>query len=115
MSPKERQTAVDIVGKYGENAYDLDCINDIRDTLLIPYADICQLRVCVVIVEEHLETIYYPVGEPDWAEVKQAKTGRSELVKLNDEDININLYGFQKIPKKKEGIVLLHGGGFFNT
>ena len=81
---------------------------------MITYADIYQLRVFMVIVEEYLETIHYPVGEPDWAEVKQAKTGRSELVKLNDEDININLHGFQKIPKTNEGIVLLHGGGFFN-
>ena len=52
---------------------------------MITYADIYQLRVFMVIVEEYLETIHYPVGEPDWAEVKQAKTGRSELVELNYE------------------------------
>ena len=46
-------------------------------------------------------------------EVKQAKTGRSELVELNDEDINRNLHDFQRIPKTKEGIVLLHGENLF--
>ena len=96
MSPKERQTAVYIVGKYGENAYDLSCIYEIHDTLLIPYADMDQLRVCVVISEENLETIFYPIGEPDWAEVKQEKTGSSELVELNNEDINRNLHDFQR-------------------
>ena len=68
-----------------------------------------QICVCVVISEEHPETIHYRVGEPDWAEVKQSNTGRSELFKLNDEEINMNLHDFQRIPKTKEGIVPLHG------
>ena len=58
-----------------------------------------QLQVCVIISEEHLEIIKYPVGEPYWSEVKQAKTVRSELVDLNDEEININLHGFKRITK----------------
>ena len=53
VSPKERQTAVDIVGKYGVNTYDLSCIDEIHDTLLIPYTDMDQLHVCVVIAQEH--------------------------------------------------------------
>ena len=73
-----------------------------------------QLQVCVIISEEHLEIIKYPVGEPYWSEVKQAKTGRSELVKLNDKEINRNLRDFQRIPRTKEGIVLLHGKKYFN-
>ena len=77
MSWKEIQAYVNIVRKYGENAYALACIDDIHETLLITYADMDQLRVCVVIAEENLETIKYPVGEPDWEEVKQSKTGRS--------------------------------------
>ena len=60
------------------NIYDLACIDEIHDTLLIPYTDMDHLRVCVVIAEEHSETIHYPVGEPYWKEVKQAKIGRSE-------------------------------------
>ena len=68
---------------------------------MVPYADMDQIRVCVVIAEEHSETIQYPVEEPYWAEVIQAKTGRSELVELNDEDINRNLHDFQRIPKTK--------------
>ena len=58
-----------------------------------------QLRVCVVIAKEHPETIHYPLGEPYWSEVKQAKTVRSELVDLNNEEININLHGFKRITK----------------
>ena len=99
--------------KTNKNAYDLVCIDEIHDNLLIPYADMDQKHVCVVIAEEHSETIHYPVGEPDWADVKQANTGRSELVELNDEEINRNLHDFQRIPKTKEGIVLLHGGKLF--
>ena len=53
VSPKYIQTAVDIVGKYGGDAYELVCIDEIHDTLLIPYADMDQLRVCVVVAEEH--------------------------------------------------------------
>ena len=53
MSPKERQTAVDIVSKYGEKSDNLACIDEIHDALLIPYGDMDQLRVCVVIAEEH--------------------------------------------------------------
>ena len=64
MPPKERQTDLYIVRKYGKNAYDLACIDEINETIFIPYADMDQLRVCVVIVEEHPETVKYPVGEP---------------------------------------------------
>ena len=39
-----------------------------------------QISVFVLIAEKHSETIHYPVLEPDWAEVKQENTGRSELV-----------------------------------
>ena len=53
---------MDIVRKYGENAHALVCIDEIHDTLLNPYADMDQLHVCVVVVEEHLETIHYPAG-----------------------------------------------------
>ena len=58
MSPKERKTSVDIVGKYGENEYDIDSIDEINDTLLIPYAAMDQLRVCVAIAEEHSEAMH---------------------------------------------------------
>ena len=53
-----------------------------------------QLHVCVVVSEGNLETINHPAGEPDWAEVKQANTGRSELVELKNEEINRNLHDF---------------------
>ena len=79
-----------------ENVYDLVWIGEIHDTLLIPYADMDQLRVCVVIAEEYLETINYPVIEPDWEEFEQAKTGRSELFELNNKEINRNFLDFQK-------------------
>ena len=48
---KREKTALDIVGKYGENSYDLACIDEIHDTFLIPYADMVQLRVFVFIAE----------------------------------------------------------------
>ena len=51
MSPKEIQTAVDIVSKYGEKAYELARIDEIYYTLLIPYADMDYISVCVVIAE----------------------------------------------------------------
>ena len=70
--------------KTNKNAYDLVCIDEIHDNLLIPYADMDQKHVCVVIAEEHSETIHYPVGELDWTEVQQAKTVISELVELNN-------------------------------
>ena len=72
-----------------------------------------QLRVCVVISEEHSKKIHYPVVKPDWEEVKQAKTGRIELVELKDEEINRNLHDFLIIPKTKEGIVLLYEAKLF--
>ena len=34
-------------------AYDLACIDEIHDTLLITYADMNQIRVCVVIEQKH--------------------------------------------------------------
>ena len=54
VSPKEIQTDVDIVRKYGVNACDLDFIDEINDTHFIPYADMDQLREYVVSSEEHL-------------------------------------------------------------
>ena len=33
VSPKERQTYVYIVGKYGGNVYDFACIDEIHDTI----------------------------------------------------------------------------------
>ena len=55
VSPKEIQTDVDIVRKYGVNACDLDFIDEIHDTHFIPYSDMDQLRVCVVIAKKHLK------------------------------------------------------------
>ena len=57
--------------------------------------------------------MHYTVVEPDWEEVKQANTGRSELVELNNEEINRNIHYFQIIPKTKEGISLFHGEKLF--
>ena len=62
--------------------------------------------------KETFENVHYPVGEPDWAKVKQANTGRGELFELSNKEIKINLHDFLIIPKK-EGMVLLHEGGIF--
>ena len=83
--------------------------------LYIPYADMDNLRVCVYIAEEHPETINYPVGEPNWNEVKKAKMGESYTVEVvkNKDDVNLNLNAFQRIPKNTDGVVLLHGEELF--
>ena len=101
VNSENRQNTLDISRKYGDRSFSLECTDEMHRTLHIPYADMDNLRVCVYIAEEHPETINYPVGEPNWNEVKKVKMGESytaEVVK-NKDDVNLNLNAFQRIQK----------------
>ena len=116
MKPTERQQAVDIVTKYGENSYDMACTDELHDQLKISYANISDLRVSVIIALEHPETVDYDQEEPDWDEVKRAKNERSGIHEGNSDNVNINsgLNSFQRIPKTKDGVPLLLGQYLFD-
>ena len=112
MHPRERKLAVDIVTKYGENSFDLACVDEIHETLKIPFSDMDNLRVCVYIGKEHPETLDYDVGQPNWEAIN-----REKVWDLDDDDpkldINRDLSYFQRIPTNSDGVILLHGDKLF--
>ena len=73
MTPTGRKQIVNIVAKYGDNSFGLECLDELHESMNIPYTDMDNLRVCVYISNEHLETLDYKVSEPDWDALKRMK------------------------------------------
>ena len=67
------------------------------------------LRVCVYVIEEHLEIINYLTVEPNWGEVRRAKMRESLNSEVLKDKVNLNLHAFQRIPNNIDGVVLLQG------
>ena len=50
MSEVEKMTAVSIVAKHGQNAWDVECIHELRCTLKVKMSDITVLQPAILMV-----------------------------------------------------------------
>jgi type II secretory pathway component PulJ len=53
MAPTDKQTAVDIVKRHGQNAWDINCIHELVTTLKVPMSELVALQTCIFLAIEN--------------------------------------------------------------
>ena len=101
MVPSDKQAAVDIVKRYGENAWDLNCISELTKSLKVPLSELVALQSCIFLAIENPSHINRGLEEQAVAPVINQEVADVEANRKTALD---GLSLFQRNPEELKGM-----------
>lgn len=106
MTPSEKAKVTEVVAKH-EDSYCVGCLRELHTTCSIPYAQMNDVRVCIVVAREFPDTLKFgapgKIAPEEMHTSEESAPEESAREEVEVEDIKTGLDTFQIIPKHADG------------